>query len=120
MISYLMFVPDNSGLVWYLHFDHGISIQNNTLATKARFQAGIDRSVNKVFFFVRNFLQKIFARLDVHMASTARAYAPAVVVEMNVIFLCYFQYGIAFFYIFNRDSLYIFIFKCKLNNSHRI
>lgn len=79
-----MFVSDDSALVRDGHDDFSVLVENDTLASEAAFEFGIDGSVNEIFFLVRDFFQKIVALLDINMASGAGAHAAAVVVEMHV------------------------------------
>ena len=87
----LMFVSDDSALVGDGNGDFGGIVEDNTLTTKAAFKARVDSAVNKIFFFVRYFFQKIFALLYVNMASGAGTHSATIVIEVNVEFLCQFQ-----------------------------
>ena len=90
----LVLVPDDPLLIRVSHDNVGVVEIDNALAAKPALQTGVDGAVNEVLFLVRNFLQKIFPAFNIDMASGAGAHAPAVVVEVYVVFLGKFQYGL--------------------------
>ena len=90
-LAHLVLMSDDSSLVGYGDGDVGIVVEDNALATKSALKARIDGAVNEVFFFVRNFFQKLVAFFHINMTGRTRAHAAAVVVEVNVEFLCQFQ-----------------------------
>ncbi len=113
-----MLVTDNAALVGDFDFDFCVVRQNNALTRQPRFDARIDGAVDKIFFFVRDFFQFVFAFQHKNVARAARANPTAIVVEVNVVKLGHFQNrNIAFCrHGFGRN---IFIFKCKFNNCHK-
>jgi hypothetical protein len=52
-----MFMTNNPTLIGYFYTNFGIIIQNDTLATQAGLQSGIDSTIDKIFLFVRDFFQ---------------------------------------------------------------
>jgi len=63
-----------------------IAIDDYTLAAQARINARVYRPVNKIFFFVRYFLDVIHPLVYVHLAGTAAAYAAAIVLQFDAVF----------------------------------
>ena len=59
-----MFVPDDAALVGNGHDDLGSIVQNDALAAEPALDAGVDRAINEIFLFVRDFFQKLLAALD--------------------------------------------------------
>lgn len=113
-----VFMPDDLGLIRDFDLDDGIVFQDDTLAAKAGFEAGVDSSVHEVFFLVGNFFQVFITAEDVHMAGAACADAAAVVVEVDVVLLRHFQDGHVRRDVFNGHWRDAFIFKFEFYSSH--
>lgn len=113
-----MFVSDNSTLVGDGDSYFGVVIEDNTLTTKATFEARVDGAVNEVFFFVRYFFQKFVAFFYINMARGAGAHSTAVVIQVNVEFFRQFQYGFILKITRHGFGRYARIFKQKLYSSH--
>ena len=84
-----MFVSDDARLVRDEDFDKGFCIvfDEDALAAQARLDAGIEGTVNKILFAVRDFLEVLLASFDINMAGAASADHAAVVVDVYVIIL---------------------------------
>ncbi len=89
--DHLVFVSNDLLLIGNFDFNHRIFINDDGLAAKAAFDAGVDGPINEVFFFVTNFFQRIFAFVDVDVAGAAGTNLAAVVVEVNFVLLGHFQ-----------------------------
>ncbi len=113
-----MFVTDYVFLVGYHHFNHGVFVQNNALARQTRFQTRIDGTVNEVFFFLADVLQKIISFFDVYVTGAARTHTTAVVVEVNVVFFGQFQNRNICRRLLHRDGRNGFILESKMYGSH--
>ena len=113
-----MFVSNNSALIRNRDRNIRVVFQNNALAAKAAFQARIDGAIDKIFFFIGNFLQKVLPFFHINVAGGAGAYAAAVVVEVHVVFFGQFQnrhVGKFARYCFGRNAG---IFELKSNCCH--
>jgi hypothetical protein len=49
---WLMFVADDSALVWDGDCNLSLVVQNDTLTAETAFQSRVDGAIDKVFFFV--------------------------------------------------------------------
>ncbi len=70
-------------LIRQRHLD--ITIDNYTLATKARINARVNRPVDEILFLVRYFLDVIHPFVHINVAGAAAAYAAAVVLQFNAV-----------------------------------
>ena len=113
-----MLVPDDPRLIGDLHLDHGIVVEDDALAAKARFQSGVDGAVDEVFLFVGDLFQKVVAGLDIDVAGTAGANATAIVIEVHAIVLGHFQYTISFFNVLDRYGRDVGVFECEFHGCH--
>ena len=113
-----MFVSDNSPLVRNRHRDLCGFVQDHTLTTQPAFQTRIDGAVDKIFFLVRYFFQKIFSFFHVQVAGGTRADAPAIVIEVHVEIFRQFQNGHVDKIAGHCFRRYIGIFELKCNCSH--
>jgi hypothetical protein len=114
-----MLVADDAALVGDFDFDKGVLAQNNTLAAQAGVEARIDRAVDEVFLFVRNFLQIVLTAEYIYVASAASTYPATVVVEVDVVVLGEVKDGSIHLHVLDDQGLSnAFIFKRKLYGSH--
>jgi hypothetical protein len=118
-LAVLVFVSDDPALIGYGYCDAGILVQNNTLTGKAAFEARIDGAVNKIFFLVGNFLKEIITLLNVNVTGGAGAYTSAVVVQMYIVILRYFQNRHILKVAGNRFRSNIGIFKFESYSGHK-
>lgn len=89
-------MSDDAALVGYGDRDIGIWFEHDALASQAAFYARIDGAVNEIFLFVRNFFEVLLAFFHINMAGGAGANTSAVMVEVDVVFLCKFQNGLIY------------------------
>ena len=83
-------------LVGQRHFNLSTAvIEQQALATQARTEPRVHGTVNEIFFLIAQFFQKIFAFIYINMTGAARAYAAAVVVQLNVVRERHFQNALA-------------------------
>ena len=113
-----MIVSDDSALVGYGYSDFGVVVENNTLTTKATFEARVDGTVNKVLFFVRYFFQKFIAFFHIYVARRACAHPTAVVIQVNVVVLGQLQNGLILEITLNGFGRNARVFKQKCYSSH--
>jgi hypothetical protein len=111
-------VANDTALIGNFDFNVSPFIEDHTLATQSRIEAGIVGPINEVFFFIRNFFQKILAFFDVHMAGRTGAHAATVVVEVYVVVLRYFKDRLIQKISVDRFGGYFGVFKQKMYDGH--
>jgi len=113
-----MFMSDDAALIGDGDGNFCIFVEQYALAGQTAFQTGVDGAVNEVFFFIRNFFQKILAFFDVHMAGRTGAHAATVVVEVYVVVLRYFKDRLIQKISVDRFGGYFGVFKQKMYDGH--
>ncbi len=113
-----MFVSNDSSLVGDGDGNFGGVVEDNALTTKPTFNARVDGAIDKVFFFVGDFLNVLLSLFHVNMASRAGANAPAVVVQVYIVLLGQFEDGHVYKVALDGFGGNIRIFKQELDNSH--
>jgi hypothetical protein len=111
-------VSDNLLLVGNDDFDNGILVSDNGLATQAAFNAGINGAIDEVFLLITDFFQRIFAFIDVDVASAASADFATIVVEVNLILLGHFQDANVYGNVLNRFRGYILVLEGEFYGGH--
>ena len=106
-----MFMPNDPALVGNGNGDHRRFVQNDTLASQTAFEPGVDGPIDEVFLFVGYLFQKGVALLDVKMASGAGADPSTVMIQVHIILLRKFQYGLVLKITGYGFGRYGFIFK---------
>ncbi len=115
-----MFVADNALLIGNGDSDIGVCNQENTLAGQSAFQSRVDGAINKIFFFIGNFLDEMFPFFHVDMAGGAGAYAATVVIEVDIVFFREFQHRHIQKIARHRFGGDTRIFKLISNCSHKV
>lgn len=116
----LMFVSNDSFLIWNSNRDVCLIVEYNTLTAKATFDTGVNGAVNKILFFVRDSFQKRLSFFDIHMAGRTCTNPAAVVVEVYIVFLRQFKDGHIFKVALDGFWSNIRVFKLKVDNSHKL
>jgi hypothetical protein len=101
---------------FYLH--RGFFGEQDALTAQAGFQAWIDGTVDEILLLVRYLLEELVSSLDIDMTGAAGTYPTAIMIQVNVVLLRYFENGQSFRYTGNRQGLERFVFKCEMYGSH--
>ncbi len=113
-----MLVSDDSALVGNGYDNFRILLENDTLTAQPAFKPWIDGAIDKIFFFVRNFFQKLIAFFHIQMAGGAGANAATIVIEVHIVFLGQFQDRHVHKITRNCFARDAGIFKLKSNGCH--
>ena len=113
-----MFVSDDLLLIRNFYLDDRILIKDDRLTTKAAFNPWINGPVNEVFFFIADFLQRIFSLVHINVAGAAGANFTTVVIQVNFILFGYFENANVRRDVLHRLGGDAFVFEGELDCCH--